>query len=151
MSIAALPSNTVQAIGSSQALTDSASVVKELIDNALDGRATAIFVEISTNTLDIIQVRDNGHGIIPGDRCMLGRRYCTSKIRDLEDLANIGGQSLGFRGEALASAAELSGSVVITTRVEGEPTATSVKVKRQGGIERHGNSRIQRMRMLSVF
>ena len=142
MSIAALPSNTVQAIGSSQVLTDSASVVKELIDNALDGRATTIFVEISTNALDVIQVKDNGHGITPGGRSMLGRRYCTSKIRDLQDLKNVGGRSLGFRGEALASAVELSGSMVITTRVEGEPTATSIKVKRQGGIERHGSLRI---------
>lgn len=137
MAIAALPSNTVHAIGSSQVLSDSASVVKELIDNALDGRATAIFVEISTNALDIIQIKDNGHGIAPGDRGMLCRWYCTSKIRDFADLTNIGGQSLGFRGEALASAAEMSGSLTISTRVEGEPTATSIKFKRQGGIERH--------------
>ena len=137
MPITALPSTTVHAIGSSQVLTDSASVVKELIDNALDGQATAIFVEISANALDIIQVKDNGHGIAPRDRGMLCKRYCTSKIKDLEDLTKIGGQSLGFRGEALASAAEMSGSLVISTRIEGEPTATSIKVKRQSGIERY--------------
>ena len=148
MPIAALSSNTVQVIGSSQVLTDSTAVVKELVDNALDGRATAIFVEVSTNTLDVIQVKDNGHGITPEDRSMLGRRYCTSKIRDLEDLANVGGQSLGFRGEALASAAEMSGSMMIITRVEGEPAATSIKVKRQGGIERHGHSRTHYVWML---
>ncbi len=138
MPIAALPSNTVRAIGSSQVLTDSCSVVKELIDNALDGRSTSIFVEISPNALDIIQVKDNGHGIAPGDRDMLGMRYCTSKIRGLEELTNIGGRSLGFRGEALASAAEMSGSMVISTRIEGESTATSIKIKRDGGIERYG-------------
>ena len=138
MAITALSSNTVHAIGSSQVLSDSASVVKELIDNALDSRATAIFVEISTNALDIVQVKDNGHGIAPGDRGMLCRRSCTSKIRDLADLTHLGGQSLGFRGEALASAAEMSGYLMISTRVEGEPTATCMKFKRQGGIERHG-------------
>ena len=143
MPITALPSNTVHAIGSSQVLADSASLVKELVDNALDGRARAIFVDISTNALDIIQVKDNGHGIAPEDRGMLCKRYCTSKIRDLEDLTKVGGQSLGFRGEALASAAEMSGSILVSTRVEGEPTATAIKVKREGGIERHGCSRLR--------
>lgn len=136
MHIAALPPNAVRAIGSTQALTDAASVVKELIDNALDARASAIFVEISTNTLDVIQVKDNGHGIGPHDRDMVCRRFCTSKIRELDDLENIGGTSLGFRGEALASAAEMSGSVVVTTRVEGEAVAVSSKFGRQGEIER---------------
>lgn len=150
MPIAALPTNTVRAIGSSQVLADSASLVKELIDNALDGRATGIFVEISTNALDIIQVKDNGHGVAPGDRGMLCRRYCTSKIRDLDDLTNVGGQSLGFRGEALASAAEMSGSLMISTRVEGEPTATSIKVKRQGGIERYDSSRLVLTQVLII-
>lgn len=136
MHIAALPPNAVRAIGSTQALTDAASLVKELIDNALDARASAIFVEISTNTLDVIQVKDNGHGIGPDDRDMVCRRYCTSKIRELDDLENIGGSSLGFRGEALASAAEMSGSVIVTTRVEGEAVAVTSKFGRQGERER---------------
>lgn len=136
MHIAALPPNAVRAIGSTQALTDAASVVKELIDNALDARASAISVDISTNTLDVIQVKDNGHGIGPDDREMVCRRFCTSKIRELDDLENIGGTSLGFRGEALASAAEMSGSVIVATRVEGEAVAVTSKFGRQGEIER---------------
>ena len=136
MPIVALPPNTVRAIGSTQVLTDAASVVKELIDNALDAHASAIFVEISTNTLDVIQVKDNGHGIGPEDRDVVCRRYCTSKIRALEDLENIGGSSLGFRGEALASAAEMSGSIVVTTRVEGETVAVASRFGRQGERER---------------
>ena len=123
MPIEALPSNTVQAIGSTQSLTDPTSVVKELLDNAIDAHATAIFVEISANTLDKIQVKDNGHGILPEDRKLVCIRYCTSKIRDLEDLRILGGQSLGFRGEALASAVEMSGSLMLSTRIEGEDTA----------------------------
>ncbi|KAI9874695.1 MAG: hypothetical protein M1830_009394 [Pleopsidium flavum] len=135
MPIAALPANTVRAIGSSQVLTDPCSVVKELIDNALDARATSIIVEISPNTLDVIQVKDNGYGIGPEDRAMVCRRYCTSKIRDLEDLKDVGGRSLGFRGEALASAAEMSVSVVVTTRIEGEAVAVTMKASRNGEVE----------------
>jgi DNA mismatch repair ATPase MutL len=60
MSIKALPQTAVRAIGAAQVLTDSSAVVKELVDNALDARATSIAVEIHANTLDSIQVRDNG-------------------------------------------------------------------------------------------
>ena len=134
MPIARLPPKTVHTISSSQVLTDSCSVVKELIDNSLDAEANTIFVEISLNALDIVQVRDNGHGIVPDDRRMVGKRYCTSKIRDLADLESIGGKSLGFRGEALASAAELSASMIVSTRTEGEATAVSLTIGRKGEI-----------------
>ncbi|KAL8852846.1 MAG: hypothetical protein Q9221_002221 [Calogaya cf. arnoldii] len=134
MTIAALPSQTVRAIGSTQALTDSASLIKELVDNALDAQSTSVTVEISSNALDIIQVKDNGHGIAPLDRPLVCKRYCTSKIKDLHDLANIRGASLGFRGEALASAAELSGGLTVTTRIVGEATAASLKVGQNGEV-----------------
>ncbi|KAL9633116.1 MAG: hypothetical protein Q9204_003531 [Flavoplaca sp. TL-2023a] len=134
MTIAALPSQIVRAIGSTQALTDAASVVKELVDNALDAQSKSITVETSTNTLDIIQVKDNGHGIAPIDRPLVCKRYCTSKIKDLDDLAIIGGASLGFRGEALASAVELSGGLTVTTRIVGEATAVSLKVGQNGEV-----------------
>ncbi|KAI4200044.1 MAG: hypothetical protein LQ350_004181 [Teloschistes chrysophthalmus] len=135
MSIAILPSHTVRAIGSTQALTDSASVVKELVDNALDAHSNNITIELSTNVLDVIQVKDNGHGIAPADYKLLGQRYCTSKIKDLNDLANIGGTSLGFRGEALASAVEISGGLLISTRIAGEATGVSLKVSHKGEVE----------------
>ena len=134
MPIIALPPNAVRAIGSSQALSDSASVVKELLDNAIDGGANKIFIELSANTLDDIRVKDNGHGIAPDDRTMICQKYCTSKIRSYHDLENVGGRSLGFRGEALASAAELSGSLTITTRIAGEGTAVELKFDRKGQI-----------------
>lgn len=134
MSIQALPQSTVRALGATQALTDPASLVKELLDNALDANANNVAVSISSNTLDVIQVRDNGHGIAPQDRPMVARRYCTSKICDEGDLKGIGGTSLGFRGEALASAAELSGTFFISTRIEGEQVATSLKISQQGEV-----------------
>ena len=127
MPIAALPTDTSRAITSSLALNDAISVVKELIDNALDARADTISIEISSNTLDIIQVKDNGTGIGVEDRQLLCKRGCTSKIRTIEDLATIGGTFLGFRGEALASVTELSGSVTITTRIEGEVVGSALK------------------------
>jgi DNA mismatch repair protein MutL len=132
--IKALLPTTVSQIGSSQVLFDPSLVVKELIDNALDARATAIFVDISVNTIDSIQVKDNGHGIPAEDRSMACRRYCTSKIRDFHDLKQVGGSWLGFRGEALASMAEMSGLLSVTTRVEGEPVAVLLKFGRNGEI-----------------
>ncbi|OAP63742.1 hypothetical protein AYL99_02969 [Fonsecaea erecta] len=132
MPIRVLPENTVRVLSASQVLTDARSVVKELVENALDARATAITVEISSNTLDVIQVRDNGTGIDIEDRQLLGKQGCTSKIRSLEDLKRLGGSSLGFRGEALASIVELSEAVVVTTRVDGEVVGTSLKYAASG-------------------
>lgn len=132
MTIAALPENAVRPIVSTQILTDPASLVKELVENALDAGATAVYVEISTNTLDKIQVKDNGHGIPPADRALVCKRYCTSKIRGLDDLKDIGSRSLGFRGEALASAVEMSSKVTLTTRIEGEATAMNLEYDREG-------------------
>jgi len=126
MPIEALPESTSRVIGSTLALNDARSVVKELIDNALDARATTINVEISQNTLDVIQVKDNGIGIGVEDRQLLCKRGYTSKIRSLEDLSRLGGSFLGFRGEALASIAELSNVVNVTTRVDGEIAGTAL-------------------------
>lgn len=127
MPIEALPESTTRALGSSLALGDAKSVVKELVDNALDARATAISIEISANTLDVIQVKDNGTGIDIQGRQLLCKRGCTSKIRSLDDLSRLGGSFLGFRGEALASIAELSHALVVTTRIDGEVVGTSLK------------------------
>lgn len=136
MPITALSQETVRSIGSTQILTDSCSAVKELIDNSLDAHALAIFIEVSANSLDVIQVKDNGPGIHTNDRVMLGKPHCTSKIRSLADLSNIGGKSLGFRGEALASAAAICGSMILSTRVDSEPMGVSLTINQQGKIEK---------------
>ncbi|KAH0362006.1 hypothetical protein KCU65_g8364, partial [Aureobasidium melanogenum] len=132
MSIHALPQTAVRTIRSGQALTDPVSVVKELIDNALDARASTIAIEISANTLDVIQVKDTGHGIAPTDRPLVAKPYCTSKLKDEKDLALVGSTYLGFRGEALSSALEMSDEMTITTRVEGESVATAIKICQTG-------------------
>ncbi|KAG9238361.1 putative PMS1 protein like protein [Amylocarpus encephaloides] len=133
MAITALPHDTIHLLGSAQTLTTATSLVKELIDNSLDARATSIEVLISQNTLDKIQVRDNGHGIQQEDLDALGRRGHTSKLTNFEELRLIGGLSLGFRGEALASAVQL-GQVSITTRTDGEAVATVAVLKSPGGV-----------------
>ncbi len=132
MPIEVLPETTSRALGSSLVLNDAKSVVKELVDNALDARATAISIEVSNNSLDIIQVKDTGTGIGVQDRQLLCKRGYTSKIRSLEDLTRLRGSFLGFRGEALASIAELSSAVIVTTRVEGEIVGTSLKYAASG-------------------
>lgn len=130
--ISALPPPTVRQLGSHQLLTDPSSVVKELIDNALDARAKSIFIDITASTIDSIQVKDDGHGIPNEDRALACRRYCTSKIRDFHDLKQVGGKWLGFRGEALASISDMSGTISITTRVEGESVAVKLTYNRNG-------------------
>lgn len=136
MPITALPPDTVRSIGATQILTDSCSVVKELIDNSLDACAEAIFVEVSVNSLDVIQVKDNGPGIHPDDRAMLGKPHCTSKIKTFADISDIGGKSLGFRGEALANAAAICGSMIVSTRVYPEHTGVRLTINQQGRIEK---------------
>ncbi|RPB14312.1 hypothetical protein P167DRAFT_552562 [Morchella conica CCBAS932] len=133
MSIQPLPASSVRALTSGQALTSPPSLIKELLDNSLDAHATHLSIELSTNTLDILQVKDNGHGIPPADRGAMAVRHCTSKIRDFSDIANC--RTLGFRGEALASAAEMAGEgMMITTRVEGEKVAVCCSVDKTGAV-----------------
>lgn len=136
MPITALSQSTIQAVGSASALKNPASVVKELVDNAIDASATSITVEISSNTLDVIQVKDNGHGIAVEDRELVCKASFTSKIRTLDELHELGGRTLGFRGVALASAAESCESLTVTTRVEGEVVAATSKYARDGRLVR---------------
>lgn len=134
MPIAALPPTTVRAIGSTSVISDPCSVIKELLDNALDAGASSVVVEVSQNTVDVLQVKDNGHGISSDDHAFVCRRTYTSKLQTVEDLRSIGGTSLGFRGEALASVAEMCGSLTVLTRVDGETVGSSIKYGRDGSI-----------------
>lgn len=141
MPIEPLPQATVRAIGSTSVISDPCSVVKELLDNALDASASNVQIEISQNTVDVIQVKDNGHGIPSEDYSNVCKHTFTSKIQTIEDLRNVGGTSFGFRGEALASAAEISGGLVITTRVLSDVTASCLYYGRDGELTKYDNSR----------
>ena len=134
MAITVLPPTTIRFLNSAQVLTTPVLLVKELIDNAIDAKATSIDIIISPNTLDKVEVRDNGHGIQPDDLDALGRHGYTSKLRSFEELKFLGGDTLGFRGQALSSAVEF-GEVTVTTKTEGELVATIVKLKVTGGVD----------------
>lgn len=135
MPITALPENTVRLLGSAAAITTPVDVIKELLDNALDAEATSVEILVSANLIGSIQVRDNGHGIQADDHDSLGRMGHTSKLASFEELKAFGGRTLGFRGQALASANSLGG-VTIVTRCIGDPTAVKLTLcAGVGGIE----------------
>lgn len=128
MSISRLPPSTVRRLGASAFIVSPESVVKELVDNSLDAEATCLEVLVSPNTVDRILVRDNGYGISQSDFDALGRRSHTSKLRSFDELSYKGGKTLGFRGDALASASEMS-SVTITTRTADDAVATVITLQ----------------------
>lgn len=122
MVIAALSQYTVRLLGSSTVITTPIDLVKELLDNAIDAKATSVEILVAPNLVDKIEVRDNGHGISKEDYDSLGRTGHTSKITSFDEIPSLGGSTLGFRGKALASANSL-GKVTVTTRTAMDPTA----------------------------
>ncbi|KAK1505191.1 uncharacterized protein CCOS01_16765 [Colletotrichum costaricense] len=132
MSISQLPQATVRQLGSSVVIPSPVSLVKELVDNAIDAHANHIEIRTSANAIDKIQVRDNGHGISSEDYDALGRRSHTSKLRTFEELQCKGGQTLGFRGDALASVNAVS-KLTITTRTTRDPVAILLVLNPKGG------------------
>lgn len=106
MPIIELPHSVSSKIAAGEVVERPVSVVKELIENAIDANATEIIIRIKGSGQSLIEVEDNGEGISAEDIKKTVRRYATSKISSVEDLNNI--QTLGFRGEALASIAAVS-------------------------------------------
>lgn len=102
-------------------------LVKELLDNAIDAKATSIEIIMSSNSIDRISVKDNGTGIDIDDFNCLGRRAHTSKIREYSDLINLAGKTLGFRGEALASVNSMASTTIITKKT-GDPIAWRIEL-----------------------
>jgi DNA mismatch repair protein MutL len=106
-----------------------ASVVKELVENALDAEATRITVEIQVGGRSLIRVTDDGAGMSRDDALLCLERHATSKISRAEDLESIG--TMGFRGEALPSIASVSRMTLTTLARGSEGPATRVFI--QGG------------------
>jgi DNA mismatch repair protein MutL len=102
-----------------------ASVVKELLENALDAGATRIRVEVEAGGRKLIRIVDNGVGMVRDDALLAFERHATSKIRSSDDLLSIA--TLGFRGEALPSIASIA-RVELDTRAAGEESGTRVEI-----------------------
>ncbi len=111
-----LPDSIANQIAAGEVIQRPASVIKELLDNAVDAGATEINVIIKDAGKTLIHIQDNGSGMSPTDARMSLERHATSKLRKAEDLFDI--RTMGFRGEALASIAAISHMEVRTRRSE---------------------------------
>lgn len=131
MQINVLDHQTIDKIAAGEVVEKPASVVKELVENAIDSGADAITVEIKDGGISLIRVTDNGSGIEKSQMQNAFLRHATSKISTAEDLTDL--VSLGFRGEALASIAAVS-MVEAVSKVEEE--LTGVRYVIEGGVEK---------------
>lgn len=121
-----LDTHTINKIAAGEVVERPASVVKELVENSIDAKASSITVEIKNGGIDLIRITDNGKGIPKDEVEMAFLRHATSKIETAEDLSHV--LSLGFRGEALASIGAVS-KVELLTKTPGEITGKRVEVE----------------------
>ncbi|MCB1118230.1 MAG: DNA mismatch repair endonuclease MutL, partial [Chlamydiia bacterium] len=124
MRVKQLDDATINQIAAGEVVEDSASVVKELVDNSIDAQASSILVEIEKGGLKLIRVSDDGDGMEECDAKLSIERHATSKIATADDL--VGVQTMGFRGEALASIAAISHFKLLTATKECGSLATQV-------------------------
>jgi DNA mismatch repair protein MutL len=140
-----LPPDVAERIAAGEVIERPVSVVKELIENALDAQASEIRIEIRGGGLRLIRVTDNGYGIAEGDLERVCLRHTTSKICTFEDLSRL--HTLGFRGEGLASIAAVSEVTILSRAIETEALGeehAGVSVTLRGGemVERGRRARV---------
>ncbi len=122
---------TIDKIAAGEVIERPASVVKELVENAIDAGATAVTVEIRDGGISFIRITDNGCGIPKEEVGLAFLRHSTSKIRKVEDLSSV--TSLGFRGEALSSVAAIAQVELLTKTKEG---LLGTRYVIEGGVEK---------------
>jgi DNA mismatch repair protein MutL len=121
-----LPDNIANQIAAGEVIQRPASAVKEMLENAIDAGATQIHLIIKDAGKELIQVNDNGKGMSPTDARVCFERHATSKIKSIEDLFAI--NTMGFRGEALASIAAVA-QVELKTRTHDEELGTYIQIE----------------------
>ena len=126
-----LDKNTIDKIAAGEVIDRPSSIVKELLENAIDAKATAVTVEIKDGGISFIRITDNGIGIEKDDIKIAFLRHATSKIRKVEDL--LSATSLGFRGEALSSIAAVTQLECISKTPS---DLTGVRYVIEGGVEK---------------
>jgi len=124
--IRVLPPQVADAIAAGEVVERPASVVKELVENAIDAGAQRVTVEVEGAGLALIRVLDDGHGMSPEDAALAFVRHATSKIGSLDDLGRI--RTMGFRGEALPSVSAVA-RVRLLTRAPGAAEGTEARVE----------------------
>jgi DNA mismatch repair protein MutL len=127
-----LSDDLVNKIAAGEVVERPASVVKELVENAVDAGARTVRVEIEGGGRKLVRVRDDGAGMAREDAALAIERHATSKLRELDDLQSL--VSHGFRGEALPSIASVA-HLVLRTREAGDPSGTEVEVRHGGPVE----------------
>ena len=146
--IAVLPSAVADQIAAGEVVERPASVVKELVENALDAGATSVDIEVQDGGRDGIRVSDDGIGMERDDAVLALERHATSKIRRAEDLVWVG--SFGFRGEALPAICSVSQMEIETAPADGEGTrieAWAGKVQRVDRVARRRGTTIKVTRL----
>ena len=121
-----LDTDTINKIAAGEVIERPASVVKELVENAIDAGADRISVEIENGGMTLIRVSDNGSGIYKNDIRNAFVKHATSKISSVDDLTGV--ETLGFRGEALSSIAAVS-KVTLLTKTADELSGYSYQVE----------------------
>ena len=124
--IKVLPDNLANQIAAGEVVERPASVIKELVENAIDAGGRRIQIDVELGGRRLMRISDDGEGMGRDDAILAFERHATSKIKTLEDLGRI--STLGFRGEALASIASVA-KVELITKTEADPVATRVTVE----------------------
>ena len=121
-----LPDAIANQIAAGEVIQRPASIVKELMENAVDAQATDIKLIVKNAGRTLVQVIDDGEGMSPEDARMSFEKHATSKIKNIDDLFSI--ITKGFRGEALASIAAIA-QVELKTRQDGEPLGAQINIE----------------------
>ena len=124
--IAVLAPHVIDQIAAGEVIERPASVVKELVDNAIDAEARSIAIDVAAGGRGLIRVSDDGGGMSPKDAVLALERHATSKLREVDDLWGL--STMGFRGEALPSIASVS-RMTLTTRRAGDEAATRIVIE----------------------